>query len=121
MSDLRIYIIVRADLDMPIGKAMGQATHAAEGALSHAFAICPLNDPRINNYEGSADRTKIVLRVKSLAQLQAVQQNAAAAGLPHYLVTDHAKTVFPEPTITCLGIGPCTAEEVPFLKRLQLY
>jgi peptidyl-tRNA hydrolase len=40
--------------------------------------------------------------------------------IPHALITDCGYTVFTEPTVTCLGIGPCWPEEIDDLtKRFQ--
>jgi peptidyl-tRNA hydrolase len=122
ITDYRLYLIVREDLDMPVGKAMGQAAHAAEGTLVRSQLLAP---ELTGHYLDGASRKKIVLRVKSLPKLLAVQAKAVEAGLVHHLVTDAAHTVFTEPTITCLGIGPVgpadSAKLQLVLKGLQLY
>lgn len=122
LTEHRIYIIVREDLGMPMGKAMGQAAHAAEGTLLNSQALAPL---AVQAYLNTSGRKKIVLRVKSLAKLLSVQAKASEAGLVHHLVTDAAHTVFTEPTLTCLGIGPVGPDDqdqlLIILKNLQLY
>jgi peptidyl-tRNA hydrolase, PTH2 family len=42
-------------------------------------------------------------------------REAQAAVLPAYLIRDAGRTVIPEGTMTCLGIGPAPAEKIDAL------
>lgn len=121
----RLYIIVREDLGMPIGKAMGQSAHASEGTLFKCQTMFP---EVYDGYMNTGNRKKIVLRIKSLEKLLNIQGKAVQAGLVHHLVTDAGHTIFAEPTITCLGIGPIDSSDPiqqealkAVVKGLQLY
>lgn len=50
--------------------------------------------------------TKVVLACASTEALLALQEQAAAAALPQFLVADAGRTVVAAGTVTCLGIGP---------------
>ena len=121
-EEYRMYIVVREDLQMPAGKAMGQTAHAAEGTLVASIKKDPLT---AECYMNSFGRKKIVLGIKSLDKLMKLQECCNSLDVPNHLVTDSARTVFTEPTVTCLGIGPVSPEQQDQLKtafkRLQLY
>jgi peptidyl-tRNA hydrolase len=88
---------------LPLGKLAAQVAHAAVGAFLEA---------------GSSERSawlaegmpKIVLVGASAAHLGELQALARAAGLPAMLVQDAGRTVVPEGSVTCLGIGPARDE-----------
>jgi len=66
--------------------------------------------------------TKIVLRCDDEAHLLSIHQQAVRAGLMNSLIQDSGHTVFSEPTYTCVGIGPATAEELaPITSDLKMY
>jgi len=123
-EDLRMYVVVRTDVDIPTGKLAAQVGHAFTNALEDARRRTPA---RHAAYLGEGDphhlttgQTKIALRGK-LADLDVLVAELDAAGVPHCLVRDEGRTVFPEPTTTCLAFGPCTPDERPKrAKRLQL-
>lgn len=50
--------------------------------------------------------TKVVLAVDSEEEMLALYEEAKHAGLNTVLITDCGDTIFPEPTNTCIGIGP---------------
>ena len=115
---LRMYLIVRQDLEIPFGKALGSAGHAFEGALEAADKLSPAE---ALIYRKVGNRKKIVLRIKTLAKLLALRTKLEENTIPHHLVTDAGLTVFPEPTITFLAFGPVTEEQGRELtKGLQL-
>lgn len=122
--DLRMYIVVRGDIDIPFGKLAPQAGHAFTNALEDARLRTP---ERHAAYLGNGDprylttgQTKIALRGK-LADIETLVAELVAAGVPHCLVKDEGRTVFAEPTITCLAFGPIAPDERPKrAKRLQL-
>lgn len=113
-TELRIYCVMRTDLKAPHGKLIGQAMHAAVGCISHCHEI------EIGDYIASG-QPKIVKKAKNLHALLRAERECQEAFLPHYLVTDEARTVFPEPTITCLGIGPVLHASLPkYIRKMQL-
>lgn len=123
-DELRMYVVVRTDIDIPFGKLAPQAGHAFTNALEDARRHTP---ERHSAYLGTVDnglltsgQAKIALRGK-LTDLHVLKAELEAAGIPHCLVQDQGRTVFPEPTITCLAFGPIPASERPKrAKRLQL-
>lgn len=125
VEELRIYILVRNDITMPLGKAFAQVGHAVLGTVEAARRVDPR---RVAAYLGEGDlalieqgHAKIALRGKEKDLLRAAKE-LAEAGLPHALIRDAGRTVFAEPTLTCLGIGPVRKSELPkFVQRLQLY
>ncbi|MCB0163981.1 MAG: peptidyl-tRNA hydrolase Pth2 [Anaerolineae bacterium] len=99
MPGLKQVIVVNNALKLPKGKLAAQVAHAAVAAFLEA---------------GEATRQqwlaegmpKIVLKADSDQELLALQALAQAQSIPAYLVTDAGKTVLPEGTMTCLGLGP---------------
>jgi PTH2 family peptidyl-tRNA hydrolase len=49
---------------------------------------------------------KVVLKGGDEAALRELEQKAVSLGLPVCLIEDAGRTVVPEGTVTCLGIGP---------------
>ncbi len=119
MSDeLRIYLIWRAELVMPLGKALGQAGHAFTNILENVR----ISDPTLHHtYVSSSTHAKITLNGKTLSKMERLQSELDEAKIPYYVVTDLGHTVFPEPTITCMAVGPMMRDAMPpFMKKLQL-
>ena len=58
---------------------------------------------------------KIVLDGGTEAQIRLLLRQAQKAGVPAYLVRDAGRTVVPEGTVTCLGIGPASVAEIDAL------
>ncbi len=121
-TELRLYCVMRADLNLvaeggtvPLGKLMAQAGHAFVGCLAS------LSETEIAEYMDSGTQPKIVLRAKNEKDLMRVAQECQNVGIPFYLVKDAGRTVFSEPTFTCVGIGPVAKQNLPkFIQRLQL-
>ncbi len=114
-NELRLYCVMRADLEAPIGKLMAQAGHAFVGCVAN------LESTKFQEYINSGVQSKIVLRAKNERELLKAKAVCDEAGIPFYLVTDAGRTVFPEPTVTCLGVGPIQKWQLPkFIQRLQL-
>jgi peptidyl-tRNA hydrolase len=92
---------------------MAQAGHAFLHAYWDAEARFP---ERARSYrQGNAK--KIVLVVETTAELEEVA--AKIDGFGYTLVKDAGLTVFPEPTITAVGLGPIDRSEAPdWLARL---
>jgi len=119
-------IIVRGDLNMPKGKMAAQVAHASMGAILN-FAINEnrkilANDGALYMYQMlvptpvhewlSGDFAKIVLKCQTADDLFALEDQAKAQNIPYKLIKDNGTTVFSEPTITCIAIGPWYAEVI---------
>ena len=119
IADYRMYCVVRQDIAIPPGKLIPQSGHAFVMALRE----CRKSNPVLAaQYEEDPGQAKIGLRAKNLAAMRRAEQECRDAGIPCYLVTDEGRTVFPEPTVTVLGIGPVRRDDLPkFVQRFQLY
>lgn len=94
-------IIVRQDLKMKKGKLAAQACHASVSAL----VASGLNSKNVKKWfsEGQA---KVCLKIGSEYELLALKDTLENANIICSLITDSGRTVFKEPTITCLGVEP---------------
>jgi len=92
-------IAVREDLKLPKGKLATQVAHAAVEAV--------MNSPgaKIDEWLSEGGK-KVVVKVKDLKELQALQRKAKAEKLVASIIKDAGKTVVKPGTVTCLGIGP---------------
>ena len=111
---------MRTDLGMDNGKTASQAGHAYLGA----FLQADLNT-QIEYHQDFPTHpgTKICLACKNLDHLLRAEEEAKAAGIPYFRVTDTGcKNFFNgEPTITALGLGPATKEQInKITRRFQL-
>jgi PTH2 family peptidyl-tRNA hydrolase len=109
-------IVMRKDLGMRAGKMVAQGAHA-----SLAVVLDHLGDPRVEEWLQNSF-TKVCVRVDSLMELMNVADAAEEAGLMRVVITDNGKTEFNGiPTITCLAVGPDTAENLaPVTGHLKL-
>jgi peptidyl-tRNA hydrolase len=92
-------IVVNESLRLPAGKLAAQVAHASIGAFVQA------RHSEQTEWLASG-MTKVVLGCASTEALLALQEQAAAAALPQFLVADAGRTVVAAGTVTCLGIGP---------------
>jgi peptidyl-tRNA hydrolase len=128
VQGLRMYLIVRGDLDevsngaLNAGKLMGQAGHAFSGALFQIRDAVLPNGKSVANQYFQDNSTKIVVKCKNLAALDRAEIECRALGLNICSVTDAAHTVFASPTKTCVAVGPCYRNQLPkFVQKMQLY
>lgn len=122
-------IVVRKDLNMRKGKIAAQVAHASMGVLlgamrkttivgvgsTETIRTLPLmdTDPMSEWLDGQF--TKIVVSVNSEEELKDLALKCVQIGtaVRHCMITDSGKTEFNGvPTITCLAVGPDTAENV---------
>lgn len=125
MSDFaKQVIVVRTDLNMPVGKIASQVAHASMAVLLNRMNILPTSpstnitvrvlslkgddefDAAINDWiEGSF--TKVVVGVGSEEELRALYDKATELGLPCSQIIDNGRTVFNGvQTLTCCAFGP---------------
>jgi len=108
------------DLGMDTGKIASQAGHAYLGAFINAE---PSLQKEYHSEFPTHPGTKVCLAAKNLHALLRAKEEAEAAGIPAYLVTDSGcKNFFNgEPTVTALGIGPASKDQIKHItKRFQL-
>ncbi len=98
-------IVVNNELKLPKGKLAAQAAHAAVGAYLEASK---------KSQQAWLDEgmPKVVLRAENVEELLALQFKADELGIPTCLIEDAGRTVVPEGTITCLGLGPAEDGEI---------
>jgi peptidyl-tRNA hydrolase len=107
---LRLYAIVRGDLEMPPGKLAAQA--------GHAFLESYLNsDPSIQTeYRQDGVGTKITLRARHLDDILWAQFMCEQECLSHAIIVDEGHVMPPHfdgsPIITAIGIGPYRREDI---------
>lgn len=131
-------IVVRTDLDMPIGKALAQVSHASMAPIvNNIRSVGPVEneldsrvfDMDLNTNGGRAMQewldgsfTKVVLGIDSAEELEALYEQFQATGLPCAKIVDAGRTVFNEPTLTCCGFGPAFSDTLDvYTGHLKLY
>jgi PTH2 family peptidyl-tRNA hydrolase len=122
MSKVKQVLIIRKDLKMRRGKEISQAAHASnEFLLNIAFYGTPVDEDTLRWVKEGI--TKITVTVDSLEHLMSLHKQASEAGLKSNFIEDEGVTEFHNiPTITCLAIGPNTAEEIDKITgNLKLY
>lgn len=107
MSEFKMMIVMRKDLNMRKGKMVAQGSHAAVGA-----ALENQDHPSMKAWLKSSFK-KICVSVNSEAELLEVYQKGCDAGLITKLIRDAGHTEFNGvPTLTCCAIGPASTEEL---------
>lgn len=101
MSEIKLVILMRTDLNMRKGKMIAQAAHAVLGVYRNFN-----NNYIFRPWEESGERI-ITLQVSSLDQLYAIYNNEAFHNIPKFFQEDSGKTEFHGiKTITSAAIGP---------------
>lgn len=134
MSEVKQLIVVRNDLRGKLrhGKLAAQVAHASLAAVmcekdidencwgDGNNMIIPLDDSLEQWITGKF--TKAVLKCDDEAHILRLRDICEGADLRHYLIRDEGRTVFNEPTYTCLGIGPFYSDQLDKLfGDLKLY
>lgn len=102
---LKQVIVVRKDLDIGKGKLATDVAHASVACVRKS------DEEIIEKWEKQGAK-KVVLKVKSLEELEKIYKKVKKSGLPCFLVKDAGLTqVKPGETI-CLGIGPADEKEI---------
>ncbi|MFB6114024.1 MAG: peptidyl-tRNA hydrolase Pth2 [Halodesulfurarchaeum sp.] len=92
-------IVVRADLDMGVGKLAAQVAHASLSAYEHA------DDATRREWKRGGQK-KVVLKVGSERELFEIKESARTAGLPTGLIRDAGHTQLEPDTPTAVAVGP---------------
>jgi PTH2 family peptidyl-tRNA hydrolase len=109
-------IIVRNDLRSKLrhGKLAAQVAHASMAAFLDGREVLPHSgghtlELQLDEYRHewiTGAFTKIVLRCDDYSHLMECEQLAIMHNIPNYTINDAGRTVFSEPTVTCMGVGP---------------
>ena len=133
--DIKQVIVVPNHLRSKLrhGKLAAQCCHASMAAFLSGHHISPVTDSSYHaltlemekaRYEWITNSfTKVVLKCENEEELLAIAEKCKRnSEIPHALITDSGRTVFSEPTITCLGIGPLPTSILnPLIGHLKLY
>lgn len=98
----KLVLVVRRDLKMGIGKIAAQCGHASLGIYrllqsEHGSSLQPWLD---------SGQAKVVCRVDSLLELEALADKAKQMKVPTYTVRDAGRTQVEAGSSTVLAIGP---------------
>ena len=110
---MRLYAIIRADLEMPAGKMAAQAGHA----FLQSYLEARKKTPQIaQQYDDDPPGTKITLQSPDLSSLLIAHQYCIEHHIPSALIVDSGHILPPHfdgrPIITALGIGPILRENI---------
>jgi len=120
-GEMKQAIVIRKDLDMGRGKAAAQAAHAACDALVKALRAGGQWKEWAEEWLAEGQK-KVVLRVESREELEAVYRQAVEARLPASIIEDAGLTQLPPGTVTAVAVGPAPAELVDRITgRLKLF
>lgn len=93
------------------GKMMTQAGHAYVHALTDSMQRQDRSQV-VSDYLGSGQSFKITLVVDTITELRDLHTKLNGK-FGNALITDAGRTVFANPTTTCLGVGPLRDSEKP--------
>ncbi len=101
MSSVKQVIAVRTDLDMGKGKIAAQVGHACVLGAEH---VRKSNPEWFNEWWNGQE--KVVVKVNSMKELEAVREHAISLNIPWSEVTDAGHTQIAPGTTTCISLGP---------------
>jgi peptidyl-tRNA hydrolase len=106
MSELKIYCVVSKEALKAMNGNRGKLAAQAGHAYLHAYWDALERTPELaTQYKDSQSAVKITLAVETTKELfELFDLYKKKCGVS--LVKDAGRTVFNEPTVTCLGIGP---------------
>lgn len=117
LSKLKLVLVIRTDLKLTKGKIASQTAHAAVTCFKKSLD----HKPKIAEKWLNIGQPKIVLKVDTLSDLEALRDQSHAAGILTTLVLDAGRTQISPGTATCLGIGPDYDEKIDeIVKELKL-
>ena len=115
---MRLYAILREDLQMNCGKSCSQAGHAFLNTFLEAHKVNPDILPL---YQEGGLGTKVVLVAHDLADLMFAYYQAKDLNIPTSLITDSGHILPPHfdgtPIVTAMGIGPATRQQLNGILR----
>lgn len=118
-------IIVRKDLNMPVGKLAAQVAHAAVNSVLNGLTNSEINNDFNITYDEwmHTGYTKICLEVASKEELEKIYKEVIDKGFINSgIIIDEGRTCFKEPTATCFAVGPIDNKLIDGITRkLKLY
>lgn len=102
--EYKMVFVVNMSLDMGQGKKCAQVAHAAVSLFADIETSNNMDNIVKNRLWFSSGAKKIVCKGDNMAHLLRIQQEARAANLPNYLVSDAGHTQIPAGSVTVLGI-----------------
>ena len=110
---MRMYCIYSREAIKKMGGNRGKLAAMAGHAYLHAFWDAQEHDyPECDIYKHYGKARKIALVVETDAELEVIyEQYRDSMGATK--VVDSALTVFNEPTLACVGLGPCEQLDIP--------
>lgn len=110
-------IVIRADLNMTIGKMVVQGAHVSGDASDFAKTL----NPTTWSAWKAEGQKKVVCKANSLEELNMLEVVALNLGLPAASIRDFGLTELQPGTKTALAIGPAKNEDIdPVTKHLKL-
>lgn len=123
-------IVVRTDLNMPVGKIAAQVAHAAMAPITNRLknvteekelvgsVVLQMNlVPTPSTHDLAmlewitGSFTKVVVQINSEQELRNLLESARAQGIPCVDIVDEGRTVFNGiPTLTCASFGPAYSD-----------
>ncbi|KAL4444368.1 hypothetical protein ABPG75_012105 [Micractinium tetrahymenae] len=102
-EELKMVLVVNAELKMGKGKIGAQCAHAAVGAVE---ALHARSWGAVLQHWEACGQPKICLQANSTAELRQLAADASAKGLPTFVVQDAGRTQVAPGSRTVLAIGP---------------
>lgn len=117
-SALKMYIVVRKDLNPSVGKLMIHAGHAITKILHDNK-----NDKRIDEWIENYHQTKIVVSAQDLDALRTFLVKTLSDQIPGAMVADAGFYELEKDTIVLVALGPLNEAEARWigLKKLSLF
>ncbi|MBT3408729.1 peptidyl-tRNA hydrolase [Candidatus Woesearchaeota archaeon] len=114
MTEYKQAIIVISSLKLPKGKLAAQVAHGAVEAVLRS------NDKIVKPWRQSGMK-KVVVKVNDEKDLYRLKATADEYGIKTAIITDAGRTVVEPGTVTCMGLGPDTEENIDrVIKGLSL-
>lgn len=101
-DEYKMVIVVRRDLKMKTGKIAAQVGHGVLGAYKRAMLESPF---KVEHWEENG-QPKIVLKVQTQEELEAVRDKADTMGVISCCIRDAGRTQIPRGSMTVCAIGP---------------
>lgn len=118
ITKLKTVIVVRKDLDLPVGKWIAQAVHAVLRAANQKVLLQMAMSSLYDHIEAPVC---VVCYVKNERQLLKLQEKVKQAKIAYGLQRDAGHNFVEPGTPTVLCIGPDEAEKMePITKKLQV-
>jgi PTH2 family peptidyl-tRNA hydrolase len=108
VDEYKQVVLIRTDLGMSTGKKCAQACHASVSSSNKVRQM----QPAVWNSWINSGQKKIILKAKSLEQLEEIHRKLERAKIPNVLINDAGLTQLAPGTTTALGIGPVQSSEV---------